>query len=145
MTEALRNWLVVGYSTTLCVLFGCCRLWRRWLAGISASQFACRGLVCAYWFLAFTVLVDLFASLKIRLDDLTALQFRILLIMAFGMMFQIPLVALVIVPVLMRLAPRAYSLAKSLIIMESGALIAILAWAIALITFMHDYRPLAIH
>jgi hypothetical protein len=63
--------------------------------------------------------------------------------MAFGMMFQMALVALVIVPVLMRLAPRAYSLTKCLIIMESGAFIAILAWAIALITFMHDYGQMA--
>lgn len=143
MTETLQNWLVLAYSIMLCVLLVCWGVWRRWLDGISAGQFARRGLACAYWFLSFTVLADIFASLKIRHDDLTSGKFTILLVMALVMMLQIALVALVIVPVLMRLAPRAYSLTKSLIIMESGAFIAILAWAIAFITFMHDYRQLA--
>jgi hypothetical protein len=89
------------------------------------------------------VLADLLELLKIQPDGVTPGQFTILLLMGLGMMLQMALVALVIVPVLMRLAPRVHSLTKAVIIMESGAFISILVWAFALVAFMHEYSRLA--
>jgi formate hydrogenlyase subunit 4 len=117
-------------------------MWRRRLDGVSASEYARRGLACAYWLLAFTVLGDLLVSLKIQPDDVTPKQFRILFVIAAATIFQMALVAPVLAPVAMRFAPRT-SLRKALIILGSGAFVSMLVWAIGILANMHEYGQLA--
>jgi hypothetical protein len=138
MNEALRNYLILTYGVALCACIGCWRLWRRWLNGVSASENARRGLACAYWLLAFTVLADLVASLKTQPDDITPKQFSILFGIAAGTMFQMVLVALILVPVAIRFAPRT-SFRKALITLEGCAFISIVFWAIGVLANMHQY------
>jgi hypothetical protein len=143
MNETLRDELILTYGVALCACLSFWRVWRRWLDGVSASLSARRGLVCAYWLLAFTVMGDLLASLKIQHDEVTPQQFRIFFLIAVGTMLQMALVALVLVPVVMRLAPGKNSLTKTLINMAKGAFISILTWAILIIAIMHEYSHLA--
>jgi hypothetical protein len=142
MTEALQGPLVLTYCAALCGCLGCWQVWRRWLDGIASSFLVRRGLVCAYWALTVTVLIDILASLKIRDGDVTPEQFKILFAIAVATMFQMALVALVLAPVAMRFAPGT-SLRKALIILESGAFISMVVWAIGILANMHEYGQLA--
>ena len=142
MSETLRVELILTYGVALGACLGCWRAWRRCLNSVSASIYARRGLTCAYWLLAFTVLGDLLASLKIHPDDVSPKQFSILFAIAVGMMFQILLVALILAPVAMRFAPGA-SLRKAVIILGSGAFISMLAWAVGILATMHEYTHMA--
>jgi hypothetical protein len=142
MNEALRNYLILTYGAALCACVGCWRVWRHWLNGVSAGVSARRGLACAYWLLSFTVMGDLLLSLKIQDNDVTPDQFRILFLIAAGMMFQMVLVGLILVPVAVRFAPRT-SLRKALITLECCAFISILFWVIGVLANMHEYAQLA--
>jgi hypothetical protein len=108
------------------------------------GSFARRGLGWAYWLLTFSILGDLFASLRIQNENLTATQFTILSLLAVGTLPQVALFALVITPVVMRGRFKTYSFTKALIFMEGCALVSIVILAIAFICLMH-YRENVLH
>ncbi|HEY3862107.1 MAG TPA: hypothetical protein VGO59_09485 [Verrucomicrobiae bacterium] len=142
MTDTLRDQLVLVFGGALCACLGFWRVWRRWLEGMSASAFARRGFACAYWLLALTVVSDILASLKLQPDDTTPGQFTVLFLIGAGMMLQMALTAFVLAPVAMRFSRRPCSLAKTLLILESGAFLSMLIWAIGLVAFVRAYRQL---
>lgn len=136
--------LTITYCAALCVSIACWKVWRRSANKISVGAFTRRALVCAYWFLALTVLGDLLASLRIPNGDLTHDQFRILLLLAVGTMPQVALFALVVTPVVLRGRFSTYPFTKALILMEACAAVSIVMLAMGFIALMH-YRESLLH
>jgi hypothetical protein len=128
--------LALTYCVALCAAIACWKNWRRAMNKIAIRAGVRRVLVGAYWLLTFTMLVDVLASLIISGEELTQIQFKILLAVAVGLMPQIVLFALVITPVAMRGKYREYSFIRALMFIEGCAVIAIIMLAVALINIL---------
>ena len=86
-----------------------------------------------------SIVCDMLASTIFFDNNLTRLQFKVLLALAIGTMPQIALFALVIAPATMGGKCKEHSLIKALALMEGFAIIVIVMLAVALIGIMH-YR-----
>lgn len=123
----------------MCIAVACWQIWRRAVNKISIGSGARRVLVSAYWVLTFTILGDMLASLTIPGNNLTPIQFKILLALAVGTLPQIALFALVITPIAMRGRFQEHSFIRALMFMEASAAISIIMLAVGLI-FILRYR-----
>jgi hypothetical protein len=128
--------LAITFFSTFCALIAFWKIWRRVVDRISMGSTLRRVLVTAYWLLTLTVLGDTIGSLIIPGNHLTKPQFNILIALAFGLMPQLALFALVVTPVTMRGKYKNYSVTRALIIMESFAAGAIVMLAIALTSLL---------
>jgi hypothetical protein len=135
--------LTITYFAALCIAVACWQTWRRAINRFSMGSRVRRVLVSAYWILAFTMLCDMLASLSVRGNYLTQVQFKILLALAAGVMPQVALFALIITPIAMHGRSQEHSFRKALIFMEACAVIAIIMLAAALIFFLHQRESLA--
>lgn len=131
--------LTITFCLALCAAIALWPTWRRITDSILIGSRGRCVLAGAYWILTFTIVGDMLACLSITDGNLTAVQFKVLLALALGMMPQLALLALVITPIAIRGKHKNYSFTRALIFIEGCAVVSMIMLAAWLISILH-YR-----